>query len=226
MKAIKQLAVHFWRRGVISPLEAAYLVRHGFVRERDLPGFSPRPEVVEPEAQVVIEPPSPLEEAEEALEVRTARRRGRKPYGGVELKAEELCLVLEGEFARREKAFRPLVWLARATGLTACDDWRTAAAALRNVSDESLRRGLTEAARRGVTARHLSVALDLAPFHALAAQAGAGRAAQAFRALLADPKPAALGKYVWILHHAPARTVRNLVILGTRLPRFLSAAKR
>ena len=121
------------------------------------------------------------------------------------------------EIARRAVAFRPLVRLARASGLTTCDDWRTAAAALRNLSDKSLRRGLKEAARRGISVAHLAIALDLAPFEGIAAQLGSGRAAQAFRALLADPSPAALGKYVWILHHGPARTVRNLVILGTRL---------
>jgi predicted O-methyltransferase YrrM len=32
-------APHFWRRGALTSEDAAYLVRRGFVRARDLPGY-------------------------------------------------------------------------------------------------------------------------------------------------------------------------------------------
>ncbi|MDB5307448.1 MAG: hypothetical protein JWO38_1650 [Gemmataceae bacterium] len=39
MRVIEQLVQHFWARGTISREEALHLVRHGFVREADLPGL-------------------------------------------------------------------------------------------------------------------------------------------------------------------------------------------
>ena len=44
MKVITQLIKHFWERGALLAAEIEYLVRHGFVRVRDLPGYEPPPE--------------------------------------------------------------------------------------------------------------------------------------------------------------------------------------
>lgn len=44
MRVIEQLVQHFWSRGALTREEAQYLVKHGFVREADLPGFCELPE--------------------------------------------------------------------------------------------------------------------------------------------------------------------------------------
>ena len=42
MKVVAQLVKHFWDRGACSLPEAAYLVDHGFVHERELAHYADR----------------------------------------------------------------------------------------------------------------------------------------------------------------------------------------
>ena len=41
MRVIEQLIQHFWARALMSREDIAYLIRHGFVRDTDLPGWLP-----------------------------------------------------------------------------------------------------------------------------------------------------------------------------------------
>lgn len=50
MRVIEQLVQHFWTRGALTRDEALYLVKHGFVRESDLPGLVEAAPPDEPES--------------------------------------------------------------------------------------------------------------------------------------------------------------------------------
>lgn len=218
MKVITQLIKHFWERGALSAADVEYLVRHGFARVRDLPGFELPPE--EPPAPIEplkiigdVEPAHPLESVEESLVRRTLRRgRAVAPKGRV-IDIEELCQRAHQELARREIALQQIVRLA--TGNLAARgepaDWRAAAQALRQ-SPPKLLESFGRALRGGrITLRQTWQALDLEPFHRLLYDGEwRGRAAQAYGALLIADQSIGLGKYTWILQHDEMQAVSNL----------------
>src|SRR5262245_8312339 len=116
MKVITQLIKHFWQRGALTPAEIDYLVQHGFIRSRDLPGYSPPPE--EPAAAVpplsiigTVSPASPLDSVEDSLVRRRPKRGGRAQPRGRVVEIKELCARVAAELARRQAALGTLVRL-------------------------------------------------------------------------------------------------------------------
>jgi hypothetical protein len=221
MKVISQLVRHFWQRGVLTPQEIDYLIDHGFVRARDLPGYQPGEEADErsqPWGSQEATKPDAFEEFQERLVRRSGRGR-RAPRGKV-LDVTDICARVEEEFARREGALGDLMTLARRMrGAEAAEDWATAAVALRQVPERRFHRDLAAALRDGsVNLRRLWQALDMEPLHHLLSDVEVrGRAAHAYVALLVARDAGALGKYGWILHHDSMQAVNNLRVANLRL---------
>lgn len=224
MKVITQLVQHFWQRGVLAASEVDYLVCHGFVRARDLPGYVPPPQEPEPldESPTWAPPADPLpatalESVEDAL-VRRKVHRGRRgePKGAV-LEIEDLCERLRDEFARREPHLPALVRLGRKVSM--CNDWQEALAALRQVDGAGFQELLTPLLRSGVITLHdLWPALDIEPLHRLLADDEVrGRAARAYLALLVSRDVANLGKYMWILQSDEMQVANNLRVAHIHL---------
>jgi hypothetical protein len=224
MKVITQLIKHFWERGALSVAEIEYLVRHGFVRVRDLPGYEPPPE--EPPAPIeplniigTVDAAHPLESVEESLVRRSARRGRGEPKGRI-IDVKELCRRAAGELARREKALRAVVYLAtgKASAANGPGDWRTAAQALRH-SKPRLMEAFGRALRGGkITLRQTWQALDVEPFYKLLGDnEWRGRAAQAYAALLVADQSVGLGKYTWILRHDEMQAVSNLRVASAHV---------
>jgi hypothetical protein len=217
MKVITQLIRHFWQRAALTTSEIDYLVEHGFVRERDIPGYRPGVpgDYHEAASGAVSEP---LETVEEELVRRSTRRRG--TGGGPKrklLEIDELCRLLQAEFARRAGALAGLTRLANR--FRHCTGWEQAAIVLRQVSSARFYGGLRATLRaRSVGLRNLWQALDPEPFYRLVEQDPVrGRAARAFLALLAAHDSAALGKYGWILQHDEMQAVNNLRVAHQHL---------
>jgi hypothetical protein len=168
MKVITQLVKHFWERGALSTSEAEYLVRHGFIRERDLPGYvapadhhPTEPTWVEP----VIEPLTALEQVEESLVRRRERRGGAGAIKHKALEPKELCSRVELELARRESSLAKVVRMA--VGGNESSDWRAAAQVLRQ-APAKMHEQLVRSLRDGTLTLHEAwQALDLEPFHRL-----------------------------------------------------------
>lgn len=93
MRVIEQLIQHFWSRALMSRDDVTYLIKHGFVRDTDLPGWLPPEATTEPppDDDYFDEPPDPTagraeelaraaEEIEDALAGRQAggKKGGRK----------------------------------------------------------------------------------------------------------------------------------------------------
>jgi hypothetical protein len=214
MKVITQLVKHFWQRGALAAAEVEYLIRHGFVRLRDLPGYTPPPEDESPGAgdtwiEKEIELPGELEHVEESL----VRRRGKRGTGqakGQTIDVKEICRRASKELARRETALTRLV---RVVAGRSAADWRGAAQALRQ-SPAKTHEALAKALREGkLTLADAWLALDMEPFHRLLADNELrGRAANAYSALLVADQVSTLGKYSWILQHDELQALNNLRI--------------
>src|SRR5437016_8219712 len=118
MRVIEQLVQHFWARGAITRDEALYLVKHGFVREGDLPGLvegeqspdsSAAPSMSKRELgdhwrALEDEQARQVEQLEDEL---TGRNAGSKKRGGKKPKPSghnlaPAAAVLAGHFADRE----------------------------------------------------------------------------------------------------------------------------
>src|SRR5262249_19837423 len=134
MKVITQLVQHFWQRGGLTTTEVDYLVRHGFVRERDLPGYVPPPPdaVVERPTWHPIEPlpETALEGVEEALVRRKPHRARQGEAKGDVLEIEDLCERLRDDFQRRAQHLPVIVALGRR--LACGNDWQGALSGLRH----------------------------------------------------------------------------------------------
>jgi hypothetical protein len=170
MKVITQLVKHFWQRGALAAPDVEYLIRHGFIRVRDLPGYTPPPEDAPPDAgdtwiEKEIELPGELEHVEESL----VRRRGKRGTGeskGKTIEVKELCQRVQAELDRRKPALTRLVRFA-AGG--AASDWRAAAQSLRQ-SPTKMHEALAKALRDGsLSLGDAWSALDMEPFHRLLA---------------------------------------------------------
>jgi hypothetical protein len=220
MKVITQLIRHFWQRGALTVQEIEYLVQHGFIRVRDLPGYNPaaRPEPVLETPLIFpepIPPPGPLEEIQESLVRRFGRRGSGGPRGKV-IEAREICRRVKREFHRRETALSSLMELARREPTS---DWQDAAVAIRQQSPESFGRALGGSLRHGsVSLKSLWRAIDMEPFHELLDDSEVrGPAARAYFALLVARDAGGLGKYAWVLTHDELRALNNLRVVHDRV---------
>ena len=227
MKVISQLVKHFWQRGALTATEAEYLVRHGFVRERDLPGFarpvdvSDHPPALDPAiiAQELHE--DHQSKVAERLESTLLRRRaGVRKQGaakGEAISVDEICRRLKAEFARREVALRRLSLLAARCGNA--EDWPAAVLTLRNAPPEKFRQALAAVFRGGtVGLKELWQALDPEAFHRLIRdEEYSGRSANAYSALLVVDDLTALGKYAWVLRRDEVQAAFNLRAAHRRL---------
>ncbi len=224
MKVIAQLIRHFWQRGALTPVDAAYLVQHGFVRARDLPGYAGSdPACIEASnfepfaLTALVDPPEGLELLEEQLVRRSGRgRRTGKPKTTV-LDAKELCHRVQAEFDRRPASFKTLVALAER--VEPCERWQAATGVLRRISAKRFSREMSAFLRADPTRlRSLWLATEIEPFHRLVQDHEfRGRSVNAYAALLVAADPAALGKYAWLLQHEEMQCVANLRFIHHRL---------
>ncbi len=221
MKVITQLIRHFWERGALSADEVEYLLRHGFARKQDVPGFQfsksqtvapPPPEEYEPP-----EPPTELEIVEESLVRRhTVRRTTNEPHPR-ELKVEELQERVRDEFARRMTDLQSI--LALGSRIQSVKTWQESVAVLRSIPPERFHTEMCAGLQQGrVLLGDLWQATDAEAFHRLISEDEAhGQAARAFLALLITAQPPQLGKYVWILRLDEAQAVMNLRVVHGRV---------
>jgi hypothetical protein len=226
MKVISQLVRHFWQSGALSADDVEYLLRHGFARLRDLPGYKPKKRSARPTALAAgatlparpIETTSPLEHFEETLVRRgPPRRSGGRSAGSKTIRPESICRRLREMFKRRESALPSLVELARRLG--PADDWQQALVVLRSVDSQPFEQALATALRRNaIQLVDLWQALDPDAMLALAHDpAHKGPAIRAFCAVLIAPDFPSLGKYQWVLKHAEIRDLFNLLAVWRRL---------
>jgi hypothetical protein len=223
MKVIAQLIRHFWQRGALSSEEAAYLVRHGFVRVRDLPGYQEKPgkadnaQRFEPFSLTPpAGPPDGFDLVEEQLVRRSSRGLRSHRYRKKVLNEKDLCQRVETELLRRRPWLRQLTKLAGR--IEPCDGWESAAAALRQIPPQRFSRELNAAlAADAAVLPKLWQAIDIEPFHRLVRDDEIrGRAAHAYAALLVASDPSALGKYSWMLKHEAMQRVINLRVVYRR----------
>src|SRR5690349_21043747 len=127
MKVVTQLVRYFWQRGTLTQLEIESLLRHGFVRAADLPGFKPsKPNqgpITDPALipEQPIEYPCDLETEEEHLIRRHTVRIGEPGSKGKVLEVDELCERLRQEYERRERDLVSLHNFGSRYG--ACESW-------------------------------------------------------------------------------------------------------
>ena len=223
MKVITQLIRHFWQRAALTAEEIDYLVRHGFVRQRDLPGYHAsasnmaQQEVPSLLFSEPIGPPDALEQYEEQLVRRSSRGQKAKPSRGKVLEAKDLCQRVKRELRRRSKAMSTLVELA--DRLQPCDQWQEAAIVLRRAAQKRFDKVLASTLRSSESSlRGVWRAVDIEPFHQLIEDAEVrGPSAQAFVALLVARNRASLGKYGWLLKYDEMQTVINLRVVHRQL---------
>jgi len=236
MKVITQLVRYFWQRGALTPREIQYLVRHGFIRPHELPGYKP-PKVTAPvllereeraedaekgEAEAWTGPRGDWDFVEETLVRRTApRRRGESQPKGKVLSIKELLARLEEEFERRDDDLASVHSLGR--HFAECGNWHEAAIELRQLSVDRFYRGMCAGLRsEAVLLGDLWQAVEPEPFHELVDDDEVrGRAVRAFLAMLVADGPSELGRYAWILKHEPARAMLNLRVVHLRLLRVM-----
>ncbi len=216
---ITQLVRHFWQRGVLTLDDAEYLVRAGFVREQDLPGFTLPPEDARkrglvPDFGTAPHFDGPLELLEESLRRQAAPRRsraeGRGPGKRPVLQPEDLCGLLQREFGRR---WAKLKWIVRlGSARPGRSTWDSALSQLRGQGAAACRSSLASGLRAGtLKLGEVWTAVDTEPFHRLLDPSEArGRTANAFLALLMARDAGSLGKYAWILKYAEIHAVSNL----------------
>jgi hypothetical protein len=221
MKVITQLIRHFWQRGALTPLEVAYLRRHGFCRAQDVPGFK-APKAGEDLAwdalaRGPVQMPDGLELLEETLIRRTTpRRTGFQPKVKV-LAEKDLLRRVNAEYTRRAADLESVLSLGQQ--LEEVEDWPTAASRLHAAPPDRFHRGLRSGLRSdAVLIGDLWQATDPEPFHGfLDADDFRGRAARAFQAVLVASGSAQLGQFAWILKHDEVQALVNLMFVHQRL---------
>lgn len=227
MKVITQLIRHFWERGVLTPVEIDYLLQHGFVRLKDVPGFQPKQvDGKSPVDDVPVEPPNDLELYEESLIRRhPARRRGHEPSSAI-ITIEELLDRLRAEYQRRESDLTSVVAFGRR--FSPVESWQAAASELHSIPPDRFHAELCLGLNEGsVLVGDLWQASDPEPFHHFFQDDELrGRAVRAFLALLVSSGPSELGSYSWILKHDEAQALINLRVIHERLLSGLSRIYR
>ncbi len=160
MRVIEQLVHHFWARGALTREDATFLVKHGFAREADLPGFAKEEDLSEELLKTILEEAIELEgeheegdisaadvkarEAEELEDELVGRNAGSRKSGGKKKKPTGHDLApataaLGAHFAARE----PYPALSElGCRLKPCADWRDAARAVSAARPEALETAL------------------------------------------------------------------------------------
>jgi hypothetical protein len=206
MRVIEQLIHHFWARGALSREEAAYLVKHGFAREQDLPGFG-EPLPPEDESDSESEGRDTYEEqraandkavAAEELEDELVGRNAGSKKGGKKKKPTGHNLapavdLLKAHFDAR--APYPAL-LELGSRLAKCADWRAAARAIGSAPREKLEPALVALlSARPRALGELWFWCDLEPlFEWCAHSTNAGPVADALAKLLRATNPANVGR--------------------------------
>lgn len=221
MKVIAQLIRHFWQRGALTPQDVQYLLRHGFCRKSDVPGF--KPPISEPDLSGVdlqappIELPDQFDQIEETL-IRRARPRN-VPFQPrrKQLTEKELLRRLGAEYDHRATDLCSLVALC--SRIAEVDDWKAAASQLHSIPGEKFHRELCDGLRdQSVLLGDLWQASDPEPFHDLLNEDEyRGRAARAYQAVLIAAGAESLGPFTWILKHDDVHALINLLVIHRRL---------
>jgi len=221
MKVIAQLIRHFWERGVLTNVDAEYLLSHGFARRQDLPGFefpTTVPEFEPDQAAVKpVELPGELELYEESLVRRHDARRGQHEPHPTELKIEEILERLQAEYERRATDLKSLV--AFGQRIQPVETWQEAVAELHDIPGERFHAELCAGLKEGrVLLGDVWQASEVEPFHRLIADDEIrGQAVRAFLAILIAAHPGELGKHVWIMRHDEIHALMNLRVVYERL---------
>ncbi len=205
MRVIEQLVQHFWTRGALTREEAQYLVKHGFVRETDLPGFvddddtvrlEVSPESFGEQADPRFDPKA--REAEELEDELTGRNSGVGKKGGKKKKPAghniaPVATHLGVHIAARE-AFPALHELGQR--LKPCCTWRDAAIAIAAASPTQLETALVALLNgRARALGELWFWFDLEPVFAWAEHGdNAGPVADAISKLLRADTPGRVGR--------------------------------
>ncbi|MBA4187125.1 MAG: hypothetical protein C0467_03820 [Planctomycetaceae bacterium] len=204
MRVVEQLVQHFWTRGALTREEAQYLVKHGFVREADLPGLV---EVVETDhlggSIEFPEEPDPrfdpkAREAEELEDELTGRNSGAGKKGGKKKKPAGHNIApaathLGTHLAARE-AFPALQELGQR--LKSSPTWRAAAKAIAAAKPSQLETALVGLLNsRARALGELWFWFDLEPIFEWAEHGGnAGPVADAIGKLLRADTPGRVGR--------------------------------
>ena len=226
MKVIAQLIRHFWERGVLTNVEAEYLLHHGFARRQDLPGFDFPTEVFEGELEhdtlAPPEEPGDLELFEESLVRRHESRRSTHEPHPTELKIEDILDRLRGEYDRRATDLKSII--AFGQRMQPVSTWQEAVAELHAVAPERFHAELCAGLKDGsILLGDVWQASEVEPFHRLIADNEVrGRAVRAFLALLVVTGPGELGKHGWIMRHDEMHALMNLRVIYDRLLLSLS----
>jgi hypothetical protein len=221
MKVITQLIRHFWERGALTPLEVAYLLRHGYCRQKDVPGFkSPRAGTLEATADVPSAPiqlPDALELVEESLVRRTAGRRADRQPKAKMLSEKELRRRLNAEYSQREQDLASVLAFGRR--FAEVQSWAEAASQLHAVTPDRFHRGLRGGLHdESILIGDLWQASDPEPFHKFTdTDDFRGRLARAFHAVLLASGLANLGSFAWILKYDEVQALVNLMVVHHRL---------
>lgn len=199
MRVIEQLVQHFWARGALTRDEAQYLVKHGFVREGDLPGLVEDNGPIE----VAEEQPDPrfdpkAREAEQLEDELTGRnsaggRRGKKkkPAGH---NVAPLAAVLGSHLSIRV-AHPALLELGQR--MAPCTDWRAAARTVAAAEPDDLEASLVALLNsRARALGELWFWFDLEPVFRWAEHGdNAGPVADAVGKLLRADTPGRVGRF-------------------------------
>jgi hypothetical protein len=215
MRVIEQLVQHFWTRGALTREEAQYLVKHGFVREGDLPGLvedAERTDVWDVEPDPRFDPKArAAEELEDELTGRNSAggRRGKKkkPAGH---NVAPLATHLGSHLSSRE-AFPALHELGQR--LTPCADWRGAARAVAAAESDDLEAALVAVLNaRPRALGELWFWFDLEPVFEWAERGdNAGPVADAIGKLLRADTPGRVGRLDQLLKVPEVQALTDLL---------------
>lgn len=207
MKAVKQIITYLRGRGVLTREQLVELAAQGLIDELD-----DEAEAEMAAAAAAAEPVADEDEYRPSYPARPgeAERRGPVQRKGPVLEAADITRLLAERFASWADTLDGLVRVARRLG--PCAEWAEAAVAVRNAAPDklyrALRRGLAEQAP---SLRSLWAAMSLEHYRAVLDEPGArGPAASAYRAMLAVPVHAQLGKHAWLLKREEITQVYNL----------------
>jgi hypothetical protein len=231
MKVISQLVRHFWQTGALSPDDVEYLLRHGFARQRDFPGYrrakSSRAVLVPADREPVpVAEPTHYDIIEEALRQRGPNRRGRAGPSAQDVPLEMICRRLRAIFKRRSSQLVDVLDLARSVGKA--NDWEQALVTMHTVEPQRLAQSLVRMLKRDeVQLEDLWHALDPCAFVELSKEpTWKGNAASAFSALVVTSDPMSLGKYKWILKYPEMCTLGNLLRVWKRFLSILGSTHK
>jgi hypothetical protein len=221
MKVLHQIIDYLRGRGLLSQEQLVELASQGILRWEEV--YESRPEEPEREWEG---PAWPEPEEGPEPEARPRPRAGRGAVSRVPvLSAAELCGLLAGRFELWRGPLDGLVRLGRRAG---CETWQDTAVAVRNAElgrlAEAVAAGLDE---RSPTLPALWEALEMDAYRGVLDGVEAyGPAVSAYRALLAVPDAANLGRHALLLREPEVAAVFNLLHAQRRLLRACGEVAR